>query len=99
MKQFFSRESLSRFNYLLPFLALILSVYILWSSFSCDKKEIIDPSIDPKYKLNLESDMGRLECVFEHRRCLYENIGFDREGILKRCGEIDFCDAKYRAKK
>jgi len=57
------------------------------------------PVVDPKYFLNLESDMGRLECTFEQRRCLFENLGFSKEEVLGRCQDIDFCDVKYSRKK
>lgn len=63
------------------------------------QKDAIQPIIDPKYFMNLQSDSNRLECVFEQRRCLFENLGLEKEGVLVRCGSVDFCDEKFKVKK
>lgn len=63
------------------------------------QKQAIQPVTDPKYFMNLESDTSRLECVFEQRRCYFNNLGFPKEEATTRCGSINFCDEKFKVKK
>jgi hypothetical protein len=66
---------------------------------SSGQKKPVQPIVDSKYFLNLEPDTNRLSCVFEQRRCLFENLGLEKEGVITRCGSVSFCDEKFRIKK
>ena len=82
--------------------SLYIIIFIIIISFILNKNSIIyngkDSTIhevSESYKFNLESDVNRLECVFEHRRCLYNNIGVDKDTVLKSCFDLNYCDEKY----
>lgn len=54
------------------------------------------PVSTSEYRMNLDSDISRLECIFEQRKCYYEWLGHDKIEALKVCGDLNFCHERFK---
>lgn len=81
------------------FTAMLFSVVtIILQTYSVRRSNMEPPVIQPvdeSYKFNLKADINRLECIFEQRRCFYNNLGLGKETIIKSCYDITFCDTSH----
>jgi hypothetical protein len=86
---------------------LLISIMVILLFFSYAKSckvsdmnsTIIEPKVDDSYKFNIKMDISRLECIFEQRRCYYNNLGIKKELVIGNCNDIDYCESKYSFEK
>lgn len=86
-------------NYLVMTVCIIVIFAAISFLFFDGHSESIDiprPSSTIEYRLNLESDIGRLGCVFEQRRCYYMNLGNEKEKAIQNCKELNYCDEVFK---
>jgi len=104
IKEFFKEESrtgffLKMYPYLFFGFILILLVTGFLFSYRIQKlnsEQAVIMDADGSYKFNLKSDINRLECIFEQRRCYYNNLGLEKLKIIDLCFDIDYCEGERR---
>jgi len=83
--------------YIITGIAVLFSLFIVLTKNDFSKVEF-NPQSVVEFKLKITSDMNRLDCYFEQRRCYYKVLGIPKENAITYCEDIDFCDNSFKPK-